>query len=153
MVNRTCGKCALQEYNGGVCPIFERKFEPNEPACPDYQYEVFPCDICKRLTAFAIVQRIDGKISFLCPECGEKLYTCATCEKAKYCDFESNPSSLPKMVQKQSRQGNMISVMTVPNPERIRETCLKNCDCGSEEFGCMRKNVGCCDGKWEQIKL
>lgn len=33
----------------------------------------------------------------------------------------------------------MITVTEVMNPERIRQTCEKGCDCFSADFGCMKQ--------------
>ena len=67
--------------------------------------------------------------------------------KLVYCDFEENPIALPKQIQQQIRQGNSIISTVVVNPERIRETCEKNCKCFSKEFGCLRQNCQTC-GEW-----
>ena len=147
-----CGDCAL--YASGLCRMTGLTVNAETDYCSKCVFSLQTCDLCGQETLNVIYDITNpDKILKVCQSCSEKSGTCATCKHGAHCAFNEDPSPLPKMVQKQSRQGNMISVMTVPNPERMRETCLKNCDCGSEEFGCMRKNVGCCDGKWEQIKL
>ena len=82
----------------------------------------------------------------ICPDCAAQRYKCPTCETARLCDFETNPSSIPKIIQKQIRQGNMISVVTTKNPERIEITCKKNCPCFNHEKQCCNKELyGECD--------
>ena len=41
------------------------------------------------------------------------------------------------------QKGPMQTVTEVMNPERIRETCEKNCHCFDTEFGCG-KQLGFC---------
>ena len=66
-----------------------------------------------------------------------------------FCSFENDPSPLPKIVQKQVRQGNMTAITQVRNPERIEITCKKDCPCYDPEFECLRQ-FGTC-GKCENI--
>lgn len=79
----------------------------------------------------------------MCGNCFSMAGTCGLCENGTLCDFETNPSPLPKQVQKVIRQGNAIIQTVVKNPERIRETCLKNCPCCDPNFGCFKENGTC----------
>ena len=97
------------------------------------------CETCGRPTQQQVLCPDGDNWHILCPNCASQLNTCAFCKKANTCTFETDPSPLPKMVQKQIRQGNMISVTTEMNPERIRQTCEKGCDCFDANFGCMRQ--------------
>ena len=100
---------------------------------------IMQCETCGRPTEQQILAP-DGDIwHILCPNCAAQLNACAFCKKVNICTFETDPSPLPKMVQKQIRQGPMISVTTEMNPERIRQTCEKGCDCFDVNFGCMRQ--------------
>lgn len=100
---------------------------------------VVQCETCGRPTEQQFLCP-DGDIwHILCPSCASQLNSCAFCKKVNTCSFETDPSPLPKMIQKQIRQGPMISVTTEMNSERIRQTCEKGCDCFDANFGCMRQ--------------
>ena len=97
------------------------------------------CETCGRPTELQVLCPDGDKWHILCPSCASQLNSCAFCKKVNTCTFETDPSPLPKMIQKQIRQGPMISVTTEMNPERIRQTCEKGCDCFDANFGCMRQ--------------
>ena len=97
------------------------------------------CETCRRPTEQQVLCPDGDNWHILCPNCASQLNTCSFCKKVNVCTFETDPSPLPKMVQKQIRQGPMISVTTEMNPERIRQTCEKGCDCFDANFGCMRQ--------------
>jgi len=97
------------------------------------------CDFCGQGGATVINE--DLRLS--CPRCTSLFNTCAMCAQAAFCDFETNPIDLPKQVQKVVRQGNMTFQSVVPNENRIRETCLKNCSCYDPDFGCLKQNGTC----------
>ena len=144
--NRTCGDCALWQHNGGTCPYFNEAFPATTPCCPKITSSITSCDICGMLTipkTGAIDMTNPDHPHLVCANCEPHLGHCPTCIGAKECRFETDPSPLPKTIQQQFRQGNMISVTTVRNPERIRETCQKGCQCFSEEFGCSRQFNSC----------
>ena len=79
----------------------------------------------------------------ICEDCLNATGTCRMCEFAKTCDFETNPSPLPKVVQKVIQQGNMQMATQVRNPERKKSTCEAGCKCYDEEYGCSRQNSLC----------
>ena len=74
-----------------------------------------------------------------CLRCAPYSHTCVTCAHRDGCDFETNPSPLPKQVQMTQRQGNAVISQVVKNPERIKITCQNGCLCWSEEYGCGRQ--------------
>lgn len=100
---------------------------------------IMQCETCGRPTEQQFLCPDGDMWHILCPSCASQLNSCAFCKKSDACLFETDPSPLPKMIQKQYRQGNMVSVTTEMNPERIRQTCEKGCDCFSTDFGCMRQ--------------
>jgi hypothetical protein len=100
---------------------------------------IVQCETCGRPTQQQVLCPDGDNWHILCESCASQLNTCAFCKKVNVCTFETDPSPLPKMVQKQIRQGPMISVTTEMNPERIRQTCEKGCDCFDANFGCMRQ--------------
>jgi hypothetical protein len=101
------------------------------------------CETCGRPTEQQVLCPDGDNWHILCPNCASQLNTCAFCKKVNGCAFETDPSPLPKRVQKQFRQGNMITVTEVINPERVRQTCEKGCDCFDAKFGCMRQFYYC----------
>ena len=48
--NRNCGRCGLPGLNGGVCPVFQKPMEWDEPGCPIFQQEVDTCELCSPLS-------------------------------------------------------------------------------------------------------
>lgn len=147
---RTCGNCALMQHNNGVCPIFNEQFDSEELGCPKHTRDLYTCEICGRLTPHPIIDATDeNNLHFLCEVCQSKSGTCATCKYGGDCLFQTSPSLLPKFIKKEIRQGNMIAVTDIPNPERIRETCEKGCPCFDPEFGCLKQNNTC--GKWKIV--
>ena len=100
---------------------------------------VIQCETCGRPTEQQVLCP-DGNIwHILCPNCASQLNSCAFCKKSNICSFETDPSPLPKMIQKQIRQGSVISVITEKNLARVDITGKINCDCFSADFGCMRQ--------------
>ena len=104
---------------------------------------IMQCETCGRPTEQQVLCPDGNNWHILCPNCASQLNTCAFCKKVNVCTFETDPSPLPKMVQKQIRQGPMITVTEIMNPERIRQTCEKDCDCFDANFGCMRQFYYC----------
>lgn len=88
-------------------------------------------------------QKSDGSWIRICQNCQSKFGTCVGCSKSATCDFETNPSPIPKTVQKRTQQGSQIMVTTIKNPSRIDVTCRINCPCFSEENGCCREYNTC----------
>ena len=144
--NRTCGQCALMQQNGGMCPLFNQPMSPDELGCPAFASELFTCEICGQQvpTRGRIIDVSDeNDLHFFCASCKKHCNHCPSCVNAQNCSFETDPSPLPKTIQQQIRQGNMVQIMTVRNPSRIEITCKKGCPCFSEEFGCSRQNNSC----------
>ena len=137
-----CESCAILDPKTNICRLTGQVMA-NRDYCSKHKTRVETCELCHRPTLNTFFVRDGKNWHSFCGECVKQLNTCSFCKKVNVCDFETNPSSLPKMVQQQIRQGNMISVMTVRNPERIRQTCEKGCDCFSTKFGCMREFYYC----------
>lgn len=147
---RRCGDCGLWKANNRVCPFFQEPMDADEAGCPKFQGELAQCQICGRGIVGKAILNYDTHtqaVHTVCGNCDNVLYTCRTCTCGKLCDFETNPVQLPKMVQQEIRQGNMIAVQTIRNPERVRETCQKNCKCFHADFGCLKQNGECLN--WE----
>ena len=148
MPTKSCLTCGYRSLNEKACPLIHCVFTENPQVCPYWVAEVPICEVCGQVDPQTLLtQKSDTTWIRICRNCSSKSGTCGGCSKSTTCDFETNPSPLPKAVQKQLRQGNQILVTTVKNEERIRETCEKNCGCFSQEFGCLRENGTC--GKYE----
>jgi hypothetical protein len=148
---KSCLTCAFRALNPQQCPLIGYSYSGDgNQACPYWAAELPKCDYCGRIDPnYVLIEAADGSWKRLCKNCKDNLGTCAMCSKSFTCDFETNPSPIPKAVQKRFQQGNQIMVTTVRNEERIRETCQKNCECFSEEFGCLRENGTC--GKYNYV--
>lgn len=149
---RNCGTCALRQLQGGTCPVFNRPTADDEKGCIIHTTHVDKCDFCGRVSIekLVICPTDEGQIRNVCPECCKAFGTCRTCEYGVgNCEFETNPSTLPKVVQKEFRQGNMVSITQVRNPARIDITCKAGCKCWVDDFGCLRENGTC--GNWKEF--
>jgi hypothetical protein len=83
----------------------------------------------------------------LCAKCNEAYGTCSACADSNTCDFETNPSPLPKVVVQVMRQGPVTSQTQIKNPERIAITCAVNCACYHNGICC--KEFGTC-ANWKE---
>lgn len=143
---KTCGTCILPQYSGGTCPYFKQVMNKDDPACAKYTDTVITCELCGGVTTPA-ASYLDltnpSKPHRVCGNCKQYYGHCAVCKNSISCAFENDPSPLPKMVQHEVRQGNMISVTQIMNPSRIEITCKKGCACFDPENGCLRQNNTC----------
>ena len=142
-----CGRCALRAQDGTHCGITGMAINPDADFCSKYSESPPQCDVCHKFivgTSY-LEQSEDGKWHQICGPCIQKLGTCHTCDRITSCTFEQSSSSLPKFVQKQVRQGNMVAVTQVMNPDRVKETCEKGCPCFDKTIGCIRQNSQMCE--------
>ena len=151
MPTKSCLNCAFRTLNPQQCPIIGHRYtEDRNQVCPYWVNELPKCEVCGKIVPDSMfTQKSDGSWIRICKNCQSKSGTCGGCSKSSICDFETNPSPIPKAIQKRIQQGNQIMVMTVRNEERIRETCQKNCECFSEAVGCLRENGTC--GKYNCV--
>ena len=105
------------------------------------------CNYCGQQPATIINPEGTGA----CSRCAQAFNTCNLCMNSLKCEFETNPSPLPKQVSKIIRQGNMVMQTVIPNPERIKVLCV-SCPCYSEDpFICKRAVAGTCGNYNEYI--
>lgn len=105
------------------------------------------CNYCGQAKARVINQNGTGA----CDRCAQLFGTCNICVNSLNCRFETDPSPLPKQVQKTIRQDNMIMQTVIPNPERIK-LCCSGCPCTDEELtACWRRAAGTCGNYNEWI--
>jgi hypothetical protein len=145
---RFCGDCAYLRLGGGICVLENEQIPATEIACRKFRKNIDPCDLCGRYSKTPLIRDItDEPILSVCDECLSKYNTCITCKETTHCEFDTNPSPTPKFVRREIRNGNMITVTQIRNPDRIRELCQGKCSCFDEKVGCLRENKSC--GKWE----
>ena len=139
MIQNKCRTCALLN-NSQVCRLHKIKRVPDKDFCSDFTSQLHICEICKNETLNPILAPDGDKWHILCEKCGSHLNVCTFCKNNKICDFETNPSSIPKYIQKKTPMGTV----TVRNPARVAETCQKNCPCYNPNFECQ-KYFNCCN--------
>lgn len=144
-----CKTCGFLDPRQNVCLLTRLQVQPNKDFCSRHQEEVDKCDFCGSPVINPYIYLNEGqKIFSVCPSCKDKFSTCGTCQCKQDCAFAAD-KSMPDMVQKQIRQGNMVSVMTVMNPQKIEKHCKTGCVCFSEDFGCLKENGTCGNYKGE----
>ena len=142
---KTCGRCALYHSEQKIC-LRSKLPQENTDHCSSFTRSLPSCEICGQMFIPPVSYVIENeKLLISCASCLTALGTCRTCGHALHCDFQENPINLPRMVQQQARQGNMIVSQTVMNPARIAETCEKNCACWDPiDRVCNRQTAGTC---------
>ena len=114
------------------------------------------CDRCGReIPANELVLYQQGdKMVGICNICEAMMGTCHTCVHKINCAFNTGPSDKPPFVMREIRQGNAVIRQEIKNPDRIRETCQKGCECFGTEFGCLRQiNQTCGNYKEERVNV
>ena len=143
-----CKTCGFLDRRQNVCQLTGWQVQPNNDFCFRHQEEVDKCDFCGSPVIDPLLYlNEDQKVFFVCHSCKDKFGTCGTCKRKQDCSFIAD-QSMPDMVQKQIRQGNMTTVMPVMNPQKIEKHCKNGCVCFDAEFGCLKQNCGTC-GKYE----
>ena len=147
MPTKSCSTCAYRTLNPQQCPLIGYNYaEGEKQSCPYHTTELVYCARCGNIIPkrnYMLTHYSDGTWKPTCEKCIKLSGTCGGCSKSSTCDFETNPSPIPKAVEKRFQQGNFTRIETVKNPDRIRETCQKNCDCFLENFGCCRELNTC----------
>ena len=147
MPTKSCSTCAYRTLNPQQCPLIGYNYaEGEKQSCPYHTTEIVYCARCGNIIPkrnYMLTHYSDGTWKPTCEKCIKLSGTCGGCSKSSTCDFETNPSPIPKAVQKRIQQGNQIMVTTIKNPSRIDVTCRINCPCFSEEFGCCREYNTC----------
>lgn len=146
MEEKQCSNCALYILENSGCARTQTIEAPTN-SCSHWCEYVPTCSLCGRRFVPPISWFLSGtNLLPLCPSCFNARNTCGTCKSSGYCDFQENPIAIPPMVQATRRQGNMTMTQTVPNPERIKATCMNGCPCwhedGEDKYCCRQFN--CC---------
>ena len=143
----TCSTCRLAGLKAPQVCGLSGKTITADGYCDEHRRSISKCSICGNIV---LSNGVIDDTHLICWNCFSSLKTCVACKNANICRFETDPSSLPKVVQKQVRRGNMTAVTQVKNPERVRATCEKGCKCFSKEKGCLKENNTAC--KNQEIK-
>lgn len=139
-----CRTCGLRD-NNGLCHRYNEQREETD-FCSKRVRSVYDiiCDICGRLSEKLQILDINDKTICICDACADTLNSCQTCLHALTCEFETNSSTIPKMIQKQIRQGYVTAITQVQNPERIKITCAQGCPCyDPKSQACLRPRGAC----------
>ena len=149
MWQRTCKECAY--FDDMRCKISGRPAISHNVACASFSSQRYECDICHRQIHHTEVIYDSKSNKIICSDCGNRLSTCDNCHNGSICLFETDPSPLPKQIQKQIRQGNMFGQTIIKNPDRIDITCKKNCPCWNTETESCNKQLRYCANIQEVI--
>lgn len=147
MYPQKCNNCGYADWDTAKCRLLGIHIKPEDGlTCTQWKQELDICTICGRvIVSNPYLISSNGSWSMVCGECVKQLNTCRNCQNGSSCDFETNPSSLPKAVMKRFQQGNQIIQTQVKNPERIRQTCEKNCCCWDAKNRVCRKEYNYCE--------
>lgn len=143
MPNNFKGYCPSCRLNGlkapRVCALTGLEVGP-EDYCSKHRRSLVTCSICGQII---LTGGILNDNHLICNNCFSNLNSCNVCRFNNICTFETDPSPLPKAIQKEIRRGNMQAVTQVMNPERVQITCEKGCKCFSKENGCLKQKGSC----------
>ena len=149
MWQRTCKECAY--FDDMRCKISGQPAISHNIACASFSSKRYECEICHRQIHHTEVIYDSKSNKIVCSDCCNRLSTCNNCHNGNICLFETDPSPLPKQIQKQTRQGNMIGQTIVKNPDRILITCKKGCPCWDAETESCNKQLRYCANIQEVI--
>lgn len=149
MWQRTCNECVY--CRGTVCGVSGQPTAPSTNACPQFSNQRYECDICHHQIHHTEVIYDSKTNKIVCSDCCNRLSTCDNCYNGHLCLFETDPSPLPKQVQKQYRQGNMFGQTIIKNPERVRQICEVKCSCWDAETESCNKQLRYCANIQEVI--
>lgn len=149
MWQRTCKECAY--FDDMRCKISGQPAISHNIACASFSSKRYECEICHRQIHHTEVIYDSKSNKIVCSDCCNRLSTCDNCHNGNICLFETDPSPLPKQIQKQIRQGNMIGQTIIKNPDRILITCKKGCPCWDTETESCNKQLRYCANIQEAI--
>lgn len=150
---RKCHTCVLYDYQQKIC-IRTRTLESEEHYCKHWVDIFNHCDICgSAFFGVSVITYGEEELLLICNSCAESLGRCPTCIHSNYCAFKEDTNcTLPHSIRETKQQGNMILVQDVPNPARIKATCLATCKCGNAKYGCQREVLFCPNYKMKRSK-
>lgn len=139
-----CETCGFADLRQNGCRLLKIRIDPTKDFCSKHSENSIFCEYCnKPLVTKLHVIPTKSVNHVLCPECSSLINTCQFCKSGNKCDFETNPSNIPKIINQKTRQGNMVMTTQVRNPARVDITCKAGCKCYSEEYGCCKEFNNC----------
>ena len=148
---KNCSTCGFADPKQPICRVYNRQIDKQKDFCSLHEEEPNKCDICGSLmlkNGSVIDITNENSTLIYCNRCLQLMRTCQLCSNFNRCEFETNPSPLPKVVMKTVQQGNMTMQTQVKNEERIKLLCI-NCPCYDDALGCKKDfNASC-----EKIKF
>ena len=142
-----CLTCGYRSMDPSRCPLLGVEYKQDQ-TCPYHACEIPVCEVCRNIIVstkpLRFYQFPDTYWKPVCENCVSAIGTCRNCSNSTACDFETNPSPLPKAVIKSFQQGNMITQTTVKNEERVAITCAQNCGCFDHETSTCLREYGTC---------
>ena len=146
MPTKSCFTCAFRTLDPQQCPLIGYNYaDDRNQVCPYWIDELPKCEVCGRIDPNYVLFLNKDETGYIpvCSKCEGLSGTCGGCSKSSTCDFETNPSPIPKAIEKRFQQGNQTIIIQIKNPSRIDVTCRINCPCFSEENGCCREYNTC----------
>ena len=129
-MDKTCESCVLYVREKMYClkwkaPRWKKDY------CSEWAEEVLVCGLCgnKFVNKNSVYLEREGEYLLICPECSANMHKCGTCNHGSYCDFQQNPIDIAPFIIRTVQQGPMTMQQKIPNPERIKATCMINCTC------------------------
>lgn len=144
--DKTCGQCAL--YRQGACLMHQEPRNAEKDYCSKFTEKLYQCEICGNPILTPILLEVKEAYKIVCGNCYGNIGTCHLCTEGSKCEFETNPSPLPKQVMKTIRQGNSVMQTTIRNPERERQFCHEGCKCFNAEGYCNKQFNHCGNHKF-----
>lgn len=143
---KKCEKCTIWDSQQKICLRFRAPMDASDFCSKFASSPLAQCQCCGQyiLPGSQVLLCEDEVLITLCPNCASHTSECGTCLIARQCRFRTDPVNIPHTIQKQIRQGSMVAVTEIKNPERIEKTCKEGCTCWSEENGCLRESIGSC---------
>lgn len=147
---RYCHECIHYLTDQGGCNLTKTVCKPDD-FCSKWNIKDaskhLSCEYCGTQLLSGIHTVIldsdeQGSLHPLCQNCFSLLKTCRTCIHQSSCNFETDPSPLPKYIKQNVQRGPMQVTMDVRNPERMKVTC-KHCDCWKDEQ-CQKAYINYC---------
>ena len=140
-----CKSCGFKHPKEDSCLLHKRGINPEVDSCSWHAKNPPKCSVCGHITMKPIFEERGINLLTLCSRCAETITTCGGCKDSSICRFQTDPSPIPLVVQKQIRQGPMTQIVQVKNPDRINITCKMGCHCWDKEGEFCHKEDGWCE--------
>lgn len=143
-ITNYCRTCRILDPTRHICQLTGHPKDPDKDYCSQHAKFIHQCENCGQIALETILVFDSIQYRIFCPQCAKQLNTCHFCQHGNECTFETSTSSIPKFVQKQIRQGNLVSIQTVKNPSRMEITCF-SCECFNKAENICLKDFNYCE--------